>query len=607
MIQIKNFLRLTALTLSAVSLLGSCVKEDDKLMLNPKQDLAMTLSQNEVAVQEEKFDEEALKLTWSKADFGTSDLVVDYTLEVKTKGGSPVTSSISLGSKLSHSFTHKALNRLATQAPLNLPTGEKATLLFQIVAKPYTKSNIVLNSGNSVKSNLLEFMLTPIATNKPIPDSEKMGIGIVGDAVKGWPSGEKDFEKDVMLDPDKDNPHLWKRENVELIGGKKLKFRKDHSWAINWGQKGDVGFPKGVGEPNSPTDLVVTKGGKYTVTFNDETAEFEFVRTGDLDKEPEPTPQLKKGVSLIGSAIGGWKPANDIMLAQDENNKHLWTAKGVAFVAGEFKFRLDQAWTKSWGKGDTNSEFPKGVAKEGSNTNFKLEEAQAGTYDVTFNDETLAFEFTKQTTGIGIIGDGANGWNDDVMLTQDKTNKHLWTGKVTLIGGKSIKFRKDHQWTVNWGNDNSDFPEGVGAQGKGNILIPADKGGEYSVTFNDETGKYVFTLLGGATPTPELKKGVSLIGSAIGGWNTENDVMFTQDTNNKNLWKATDVKLKAGEFKFRLDQAWGTSWGKGDTNSGFPQGVAVSNKGNFKIEEAQAGTYDVTFNDKTGAYTFTKK
>ncbi len=456
----------------------------------------MTISQEEVAVQEDKFDEEALQLSWSKANFGTSDLVVDYSLEVKTQGEDPITTSISLGSKLSYSFTHKALNRLATEAPFNLPTGEKATLLLQLVAKPYTKSTIELNSGNSVKSNVLELMLTPVSMTVPIPDIEKMGVGIIGSAVGGW-----NPENDVMLNQDKDNPHLWKRENVELLGGKEFKFRKDHAWdkGGNWGKaKGTdaTDFPKGKAfNDGGSGNFTVSdaEGGKYTVTFDDETAEFEFVRTGDLENQPdpEPEPELKKGVSLIGSAVGGWETANDIMLAQDPNEKHLWTAKAVVFKAGEFKFRLDQAWTKSWGKGDTD--FPKGVAQEGSNTNFKLEEAQAGTYDVTFNDETLAFEFTKQTMGIGIVGDGANGWNDDVMLTQDKTNEHLWTGEVTLIAGKSIKFRKDHDWGVNWGNDNSDFPEGVGAQGKGNITIPADKGGEYSVTFNDETGAYTFT------------------------------------------------------------------------------------------------------------------
>ena len=55
--------------------------------------------------------------------------------------------------------------------------------------------------------------------------------------------------------------------------------------------------------------------------------------------------------------------------------------------------------------------------------------------------------------------------------------------------------------------------------------------------------------------------------------------------------------LKDGEFKFRANNAWDVSWG---TNAAF-FGTAV--QGGDNIPLGAEWTYDVYFNDATGAYT----
>ncbi len=614
---ISKIARFAALTLSAVSLLSSCEKDGDTLCVYPDKAPVLSIDKDVLKLDESKADDKAVQLSWTKADFLNNEVSITYDI-ILSASDKEVTLATETG--LERTFTQKYLNTKSKD--LNLKAGEESEVTLHLVAMLVTSEGkrYELNKYNSIKSNIVKLKLTPYEITKPIPDSEKTGIGIVGDAARGWPSGDDDFEKDVMLDPVKGKPHLWKRENVELIGGKIFKFRKDHSWnkGGNWGRKDKdtpQPFPKGtLVNDGGSQDLKVTdpKGGIYTVTFNDETGEFEFVRTGDLNNQPtpEPTPTLKKGVSLIGTAVGGWETANDLMLTKDAKNEHLWTAKGIEIKEGNFKFRLDQKWETSWGKGKDGSDFPKGKT-EVNGGNFKVPADKAGLYDVTFNDETGEFEFTKAEkpkTVIGIVGDGANGWgdNDDVILTQDPKNEHIWTGKITLIGGKSVKFRKDHKWDVNWGA--KDFPKGTGTQGGDNIAIPTDKGGEYTVTLNDETGEYNFTLIKGTSPkpTPQLKKGVSLIGTAVGGWETANDLMLTKDASNEHLWTAKGVDMKAGEFKFRLDQAWGTSWGKGKDGSDFPKGKTEVNGGNLKVPADKAGLYDVTFNDETGEFNFTK-
>ncbi|MBK7095990.1 MAG: hypothetical protein IPH57_13445 [Saprospiraceae bacterium] len=95
-------------------------------------------------------------------------------------------------------------------------------------------------------------------------------------------------------------------------------------------------------------------------------------------------------------------------------------------------------------------------------------------------------------------------------------------------------------------------------------------------------------------------KKVGLIGEFT-GWSA--DYEMTRDLDNPEVF-TTIVNLKDDsnadgiiEVKFRVLGDWGTNWGAAD----FPAGTAVANGANIL---APAGTYKVTFNCTTGAYSF---
>jgi hypothetical protein len=91
---------------------------------------------------------------------------------------------------------------------------------------------------------------------------------------------------------------------------------------------------------------------------------------------------------------------------------------------------------------------------------------------------------------------------------------------------------------------------------------------------------------------------VGLIGSAsAGGWDVDTDLIIA-DPNDKFTWSGV-VYLNTGEVKFRASDAWETNWGA----SAFPDGTGTQNGPNIPI--GTAGYYKVTFNDNTGAYSFT--
>jgi len=90
---------------------------------------------------------------------------------------------------------------------------------------------------------------------------------------------------------------------------------------------------------------------------------------------------------------------------------------------------------------------------------------------------------------ISIIGLAAIDWNTDVPLTlASPTNVHQWVGTLNMTAN-SFKFRANNNWTVNWGA--TAFPAGTGTQDGADIMVTT--AGLYKVTFDDQSGAYVFT------------------------------------------------------------------------------------------------------------------
>jgi hypothetical protein len=69
-------------------------------------------------------------------------------------------------------------------------------------------------------------------------------------------------------------------------------------------------------------------------------------------------------------------------------------------------------------------------------------------------------------------------------------------------------------------------------------------------------------------------------------------------TNDNIIFTLPDYTFTGGEAKFRQDDSWDTNWG----NTSFPIGTAVKDGPSILVT---AGTYNTTFNIKTGDYSFT--
>lgn len=189
-----------------------------------------------------------------------------------------------------------------------------------------------------------------------------------------------------------------------------------------------------------------------------------------------------------------------------------------------------------------------------------------------------------------------DNWNNNANNTplfRDAENPDLYYYTGRFVAGEFKLLEVKGQWQPQWGLDNgqltsSDILGGdpgafvVESEGYYTLTVNADEM-TYSFEPYDESGAAVYSTIG-------------LIGPAqSGGWDTDTDM--TQLEFDPHIWYLNGVVLADGEFKFRADDDWADNWG---TASDALSGQANYGAGDNMV--AQAGVYDIWFNDLTGRY-----
>ena len=182
---------------------------------------------------------------------------------------------------------------------------------------------------------------------------------------------------------------------------------------------------------------------------------------------------------------------------------------------------------------------------------------------------------TDLSTNWGVVGSATpNGWDGpDVQFWKtDVTN--VFVAYTDLKAGE-IKFRQDNKWELDYGGSNGKLEKG----GK-NIAVDA---GTYKITMDltnltYKLDNYSWGLVGDATAN---------------GWDGPDQKLSYDGI--LDAWTITTT-LKDGEFKFRLNNDWGTNFG-GTSNAGE---LTDKDGTNIKIK---AGKYKITANFNKKTYT----
>lgn len=209
----------------------------------------------------------------------------------------------------------------------------------------------------------------------------------------------------------------------------------------------------------------------------------------------------------------------------------------------------------------------------------------AGTWIVTLDMNNLTYSFAKPV--LYMAGD-ANGWSHiDYLSGEDGVN---YTGFMYL-NQNGFKFCSQQNW------DGTNYGGAFFGQESDNIIMDETEG-YYKVDVDLSTKKYTLTPI----------TTIGIIGSAApNGWDSDVDltyVPYNKETKEGGYWEAKDLELKAGECKFRANDAWDMQWGYDGEKFVF------SNNAPQKQFVPEEGTYDIKLYAWANGYAkceFTKK
>lgn len=231
--------------------------------------------------------------------------------------------------------------------------------------------------------------------------------------------------------------------------------------------------------------------------------------------------------------------------------------------------------------------------------------AKAGIYQMTINMMDYTYSIKQIAPEYYLVG-ALQSWSDQNMsclmtaetaMVQNFTTK--WTGDANLKIWLGSDFGK---WDNAFGSASGD---GVSAaEGKlkanGGAIVCPEKDAYYTFTADFSTMTYKWTKLANQNPT-EFKY-VSLIG--VGGkWNEGDDIDLKQVAPHN--WYLAKQEIPAGGLKIRADHKWRDdgNWGFAEGQNYESKGTLITSGGSSNIS-VPAGTYNIYFNDITGAYAF---
>ena len=423
----KLIYKLTYLT-ALFTLIYSC-DDVERVYYNDAAETVLSLSDNDLVLNEENAANEILTLTWTEPDFGFGAAAL-YSVQIDVQGGDFSNPQIiSVGGSFDKTFTVEELN--AKLLSLSMLPNEEGVASFRIKA--------TLSEYQEIYSNIVNLSVTPYSSLLDLSTS----LGVVGSATPGgW--GNENIVDLPFYSTATTNVYV---AYVTLRNGE-IKFRNNNDWSENWGDDGLDGTLDSYG-----ANIAVTAGTyKIEVNFSSMTYTMEEYSWG-----------------IVGSATtNGWD-GPDMMLNYNSFQDD-WRAV-VTLVDGEAKFRFNNDWAINYGDDGLDGTMEVGGA------NIAV---SAGHYLVTMNLNTQSYTI-EEIDVWGLVGSAtANSWdgpNDKFMPDFGINDGYYYITGAVLTDGE-IKIRQNDAWGVNYGDDGND---GTLELNGANIPVSA---GIYNITLN---------------------------------------------------------------------------------------------------------------------------
>ncbi|QJW88727.1 SusF/SusE family outer membrane protein [Spirosoma taeanense] len=342
----------------ALTTLMACEKDGDQLTLTTPQPTRLTTSATSVSLTSATATNEALRLSWSPANYGFN-AAVNYTVQLDKKGGNfeaPV--NLSAGTSTSLSVTGANLNQNLLR--LGLAPNNASQVDVRVMAAITRPGN---DPSNRVYSAPTTLSVTPYLVLISYPS-----IYVPG-AYQGWAP-----DKAPAIASVKDNKVY--EGYIYFQSPSEFKFTSGRDWnGTNYG----AGTANKLSAAGAAGNLSVPSGGYYLIRAD----------LNALTFSATPTTW-----AVIGAATPkGWDA--DTPMAFDPAT-NTWQVT-LDLKADEFKFRANSAWDLNFGDGDSKTNVNPDGLLDYNGDNIKV--PSAGRYLIRMNlsnPGNYTYSLTKQ-------------------------------------------------------------------------------------------------------------------------------------------------------------------------------------------------------------------
>ncbi|MDX6181295.1 SusE domain-containing protein [Flavobacterium sp. Fl-77] len=275
-----------------------------------------------------KAADEALKVTWSAAEYSTS-VAIKYTVLIDKKGGD-FSAAKTLQATTNGIKEVSILSRELNQAAIDLGGKPEVAAMYDVKISSNVSGGFV-----QVSKGLITITVTPY-TGKVTYDFNDWYL--VGDAtVSGWDNNKGN----QILFRSGTNANEYKFTGFYKKGYFKA-IKNLGSWAPMYGGSAGTLAYRGTDSDPDPASFEIPADGYYTFTMDVQKLTYSLVPYNASAAVTYST------VGIIGSATAkGWDAST--AMVKSSFSAHVWSLGVTSLNDGEMKFRANDAWDVSWG------------------------------------------------------------------------------------------------------------------------------------------------------------------------------------------------------------------------------------------------------------------
>ena len=520
----KYFLSMAA----AVGMIAGCQKPEMIQIAAPEDVKAPVLEAiaGPIEITPTNMALEKVTFSWSAADYGVPTQV-NYSLAAARAAAPETVVTITSGlTTTTAEVTYDVLNQILFN-DLKLADGVAEDVTFKIGAK--------LGEYEKIYSNVITVSCKVTAAEKVYPmiymPGSYQGWDPAGTATKFQVlydfAGNGVFEGIADFGTSPDASRAWK-------------FTPKPNWDFDWG------VPKGQTPDAEAAEITLINndgGDRSDIAAYTEKRFYHF----SMDTN---TGLLKHNYSFdqvgVVGEITGWADGADKVMEFNAAKRRFYV--DIEGLKGQFKFRLDGAWTKNWGAGDF------GVEVSNKDGNLETSEGNFRVYLYLSNPAELSYELVAGMYGKEEPVDGPTAPAPDQPGNPDVSGE-----KVTMY------FMPDASWI----GDDITFAAWIwadGGDGSWYEVTDLDSDGVYEVTFPKELQNIIFASMNGAThwdnkinQTADLKvptDGKNAYDGATGTWVEFGNPNVTLYFKPNSSWTGDNITFAAWIWATGANGSW---------------------------------------------------